>query len=509
MMSHCISRVGIAVFSICLLSCSIGCNSRKARAEVGQGEQLFNSGNYVQAQAHFQDAIKLDPDLSIAHLYLAGAYYQEFIHSPSSTDARGTAQKSISEFETFLKGANLPTGQQAFAKRAEAWIYLRLGDPAKANGLYKEAYQLAANSTDQNVKNQFNFSDEQDDPEGYNGVNWGSAVATFVAQHQISYTPASSSSIVQDRDDAKMMAKVLEVPSKQRSVMGIDLSNVDWSLIPNKFQNLSVDGVEYIFYDGKLAMAFRELKAANYSSFRDDIESKYVFIGERTESWALQQLEEKPDTTELNIRLYKRGPSNTRVYLIKSIDHESIGMNVTSAFLLYIPSHYFFAIAHDIAAKADEQASGLKALQSVRYTAYPDGYTVDELCETPSKMNGKVFCYHYGWKPWLKNLLQQTVGDSVSKIQADSQTQFPGNCVITWNGEPRVVFGGMRPHSGGTEKVYFFVSPRTKQLDIVWHSDDGIKYFGPDTAFLRSAEGKLTVDNCETSPADRATPEVQ
>ena len=120
--------------------------------------------------------------------------------------------------------------------------------------------------------------------------------------------------------------------------------------------------------------------------------------------------------------------------------------------------------------------------QNFQYAEYPNGYLVDEFC---ASLNGK-FCYPFGWKPWLKELEQRTAGAYADVIARDSDTQSPGNSVISWDDQQRVVFGGSRPHSGDDGIVYFIVAPRTKEMDIIWKSESGVKYLGPHAALLQS-----------------------
>jgi hypothetical protein len=128
-------------------------------------------------------------------------------------------------------------------------------------------------------------------------------------------------------------------------------------------------------------------------------------------------------------------------------------------------------------ARSDEQ---------FQYTKYPNGYRADEFCDKPKIFGEKRFCYPYDWKPWLKELEQRTAGNYAGAISGDSGTQTPGNLVLSWNGEGRVVFGGCRPHDCPTAKAYFIVTPSTKELDIIWQNESGIKYFGPHSDFLRT-----------------------
>lgn len=117
---------------------------------------------------------------------------------------------------------------------------------------------------------------------------------------------------------------------------------------------------------------------------------------------------------------------------------------------------------------------------------YPHGYLVNELCGGPTNFGTDTFCYPRGWKPWLKELQLRIAGDEAEAIRTDSGVQSPGNLVVSWDGRPRVVFGGCRPHFCPDGRVYFLVDTRAKELDIIWRNERGVKYLGPNSAFLRT-----------------------
>lgn len=118
-----------------------------------------------------------------------------------------------------------------------------------------------------------------------------------------------------------------------------------------------------------------------------------------------------------------------------------------------------------------------------RYTNYPNGYMVDELCS--SKMQG--FCYPPNWQKWIVDLELKTIGEQADALKADSGAASAGNLVISWDSEQRVVFSGFRPHDSTSASAYIIVAPTKRELDIIWQRGDQITYLGPDSAILRTA----------------------
>jgi hypothetical protein len=261
------------------------------------------------------------------------------------------------------------------------------------------------------------FGMEQNDQEGYNKIPWGTSYREFVKQTRAASTvpsdsggasvsnaptstettsaetastgdastgtaptetapvePAPRSSFIdsiEPQDTNTLVAKILGVPTEQRAIGPLRYSELKWGVIPKKFYSDKKDDVEYVFYDGKLAMAFTELKASSYDAIRADLSSRYAQIDTLSDSWDRQQLEEQPDREELQAILFKRGASNTRVYLIQSIFHATgLGYKETSVYLLYVPNSSYQAIRSEI---AQNDAAALSAAQAKqRQSEQPD-----------------------------------------------------------------------------------------------------------------------------------------
>jgi len=91
--------LALALFAIVGLS---GCNKLKARDKLAQGVAAYKNGKYDDAIEDFKDAIKLDPGLTVAQLYLATAYQSEYIPGAPSEENKRVADEAIKQYEDIL-----------------------------------------------------------------------------------------------------------------------------------------------------------------------------------------------------------------------------------------------------------------------------------------------------------------------------------------------------------------------------------------------------------------------
>jgi tetratricopeptide (TPR) repeat protein len=79
------------------------CAKLQARDNLNKGVRAFREAHYENAVDYFKEAIRLDPELTNAELYLATAYAQQFIPGAVSEDNQRNADMAISTFENVLK----------------------------------------------------------------------------------------------------------------------------------------------------------------------------------------------------------------------------------------------------------------------------------------------------------------------------------------------------------------------------------------------------------------------
>ena len=69
---------------------STSCAKLQARDNLNKGVRAFSDAHYENAVDFFKEAIRLDPDLTNAEIYLATAYSQQFVPGATSRKTRST-----------------------------------------------------------------------------------------------------------------------------------------------------------------------------------------------------------------------------------------------------------------------------------------------------------------------------------------------------------------------------------------------------------------------------------
>ena len=89
----------LAIVALAATSCA----KLQARDNLNKGVRAFRDARYENAVDFFKEAIRLDPELTNAELYLATAYAQQFIPGAQSEDNQKHADMAIATFENVLK----------------------------------------------------------------------------------------------------------------------------------------------------------------------------------------------------------------------------------------------------------------------------------------------------------------------------------------------------------------------------------------------------------------------
>ncbi|MGH9467004.1 MAG: tetratricopeptide repeat protein [Terriglobales bacterium] len=85
-----------------LLLAATGCQKLEARDQLNRGVAAFKAAQFNSAITHFQDAIKLDPTLVNAKLYLATAYQSQFVPGSPAPDNMQLASDALNAYQTVL-----------------------------------------------------------------------------------------------------------------------------------------------------------------------------------------------------------------------------------------------------------------------------------------------------------------------------------------------------------------------------------------------------------------------
>jgi len=91
----------VAVAAVALAA--TGCEKLKARDNLNKGVQAYKNAQYAQAVERFEEAVKLDPNFPTARLYLAMAYYSQYIPGAESPENQQMADRALAEFQKVLE----------------------------------------------------------------------------------------------------------------------------------------------------------------------------------------------------------------------------------------------------------------------------------------------------------------------------------------------------------------------------------------------------------------------
>jgi tetratricopeptide (TPR) repeat protein len=117
---------------------AVSCAKLQARDNLIKGQAAFKNAKYEQAIKYFQTAMDLDPNLTMAELYLGTAYSQQFIPGAQSPDNQKMADMAIKTFESIL--SREPNNVNAVA--GLAFIYQNTFKFQKAHEYYLKQTQL-------------------------------------------------------------------------------------------------------------------------------------------------------------------------------------------------------------------------------------------------------------------------------------------------------------------------------------------------------------------------------
>jgi len=112
--------------ALLLALAACGCSRLKARDHLNKGVQDYRNAQFQQAIMHFKEAVRLDPSLLNARLYLATAYAQQFVPGADSEDNKKIAQQAIDAFQDVLKMDDGKTSATTTALASIAQIYYNM-----------------------------------------------------------------------------------------------------------------------------------------------------------------------------------------------------------------------------------------------------------------------------------------------------------------------------------------------------------------------------------------------
>lgn len=120
----CLRAALLAVLTSMVLL-STGCNWLRARDQLNKGVQAYKNARYEEAIEHFNKSVELDPGLGVARLYLATAYFGQFVPGVDSPENVHNAEQAIDQYQKVLD-SNPNTSSRITALKGIASLYFGL-----------------------------------------------------------------------------------------------------------------------------------------------------------------------------------------------------------------------------------------------------------------------------------------------------------------------------------------------------------------------------------------------
>jgi Tfp pilus assembly protein PilF len=126
----------VAVAALAFLA--TGCNKLKARDSLNRGVQAYKNTQYTQAVEMFERAVQLDPTFTPARLYLAMAYYMQYIPGAESPENQQMADHALDQFKKVLEQDQ----KNDVATKSIATLYYNQKKWPEAEEWYKKSIEL-------------------------------------------------------------------------------------------------------------------------------------------------------------------------------------------------------------------------------------------------------------------------------------------------------------------------------------------------------------------------------
>lgn len=137
-----IGKIALALAVLAMLLATSGCNKLRARDQLNKGVQAYKSSKFEQAVAFFQRAIELDPELTVAKLYLATACVAQFVPGGESPENTRWANCAIEEYKKVLENDKDNKNTVVLGTKGLASIYFNMKKFDEAKEYNKKAIDL-------------------------------------------------------------------------------------------------------------------------------------------------------------------------------------------------------------------------------------------------------------------------------------------------------------------------------------------------------------------------------
>lgn len=137
-----IGKIALAVAVMAMLLATSGCNKLRARDQLNKGVQAYKASKFEQAVSFFQRAIELDPELTVAKLYLATACVAQYVPGADSPENKRYSSCAIEQYEKVLQADKDNKNTMVLGTKGLASIYYNMSNFDKAKEYNQKAIAL-------------------------------------------------------------------------------------------------------------------------------------------------------------------------------------------------------------------------------------------------------------------------------------------------------------------------------------------------------------------------------
>lgn len=140
-----IGKTLVALAALAMLAGLSGCNKLSARNQLNKGVQAYKATKFEDAVNFFQKAKELDPELTVAKLYLATACVAQYVPGGDSPENTRWADCAIEEYKRVLEEDKGNKNTVILATKGLASLYFNMKKFEEAKEYNKKAIELDPN----------------------------------------------------------------------------------------------------------------------------------------------------------------------------------------------------------------------------------------------------------------------------------------------------------------------------------------------------------------------------
>lgn len=137
-----VGKISLALALMAMLLATAGCNKLSARNQLNKGVQAYKASKFEQAVAFFQKAIELDPELTVAKLYLATACVAQYVPGGDTPENTRWADCAIEQYKKVLEEDKNNKNTRVLGTKGLASIYFNMKKFDDAKEYNKKAIDL-------------------------------------------------------------------------------------------------------------------------------------------------------------------------------------------------------------------------------------------------------------------------------------------------------------------------------------------------------------------------------